>query len=342
MSRRLKFLPRSRFQWVRFWILLAAPVVLGGVFVFAVVSGPGQSHAGPAGPLPEVERGLPTRLRAHVTRLADEIGPRNEDHPEALAATAADITAALSGTGLQVRPQVLPGRLGPVWNLVAERHGARLPHEYVVVGAHYDSVDDSPGADDNASGVAALIELAQRFATRAPARSVRFIAFVNEEPPAYRTEAMGSVHAARASREQKDEIVAMFSLETIGYYADAPGSQAYPWPLDRFYPDTGDFIAFVGNLASRPLVQGALSIFRERIPLPSEGASAPGIVPGIGWSDHWSYWQMGYPAVMVTDTAPFRNPAYHLGDDRPATLDYNRMAWVTLGMEAIVERLANE
>lgn len=342
MPRRLRFLPRSRYQWIRFWLILLGPVILGAVFVFAIVAGPGDSHAGPPGELPEAERGLPLRLRGHVRRLADEIGPRNEDHPEALAAAAAHITASLSGTGLHVRPQVLPGRLGPVWNLVAELHGTQLPHEFVVVGAHYDSVDDSPGADDNASGVAALIELARRFATRAPARSVRFIAFVNEEPPAYRTEAMGSLHAARASREQKDQIVAMFSLETIGYYSDAPGSQAYPWPLNHFYPDTGDFIAFVGNLASRPLVQHALSTFRGRVPLPSEGASAPGIVPGIGWSDHWSYWQMGYPAVMVTDTAPFRNPAYHLGNDRPATLDYQRMAWVTLGMEAIVERLANE
>jgi hypothetical protein len=342
MRRRLRFLPRARYEWVRFWLLLLAPVALGMVFVYAVVAGPGESHRGPPGALPDTERGLPARLKAHVVRLADDIGPRNEDRPEALAAAAAYITASLAETGLHVRPQVLPGRLGPVWNLVGEIHGTQLPHEYVVVGAHYDTVDDSPGADDNASGVAALIELARRFATRTPARSIRFIAFVNEEPPTYRTEAMGSVHSARASREQKDHIVAMFSLETIGYFNDAPGSQAYPWPLNHFYPDTGDFIAFVGNLASRPLVQGALDTFRQRVPLPSEGASAPGLVPGIGWSDHWSYWQMGYPAVMVTDTAPFRNPGYHLEIDRPATLDYTRMAWVTLGMEAIVEHLAHE
>lgn len=339
---RFELWPRSSMAWVRVGFLLGAPLVLAGVFTYAVVAMPGESHRGLPGPLSARADALPDLLRTHVETLAGQIGPRHEGRPETLAAAARFITARFAAAGLEPTLEPFAGRMGPVANVVAEVRGGPARQEIVVVGAHYDTVEDSPGADDNASGVAVLLELASAFSQRPPRRTVRFIAFVNEEPPSYRTETMGSLVAARASLAGKERVVAMFSLEAVGYFRDEPGTQDYPAPLDRFYPDRGDFIAFVGNMASRPLLQAALATFRTSAQLPSEGTAAPGLIPGIGWSDHWSYWQMGYPAVMITDTAVFRNPAYHLGADRPETLDYARMAWVTLGMAAVVESVANE
>jgi Iap family predicted aminopeptidase len=209
----------------------------------------------------------------------------------------------------------------------------------MVIGAHYDSPTDSPGANDNASGVAALLELARQFKTARPVRTVRFVAFVNEEPPFFQTDLMGSrVYAANA-RKRGEKIVAMLALETIGYYSDQAGSQHYPPPFNLFYPDTGNFIAFVGNIASRSLVHSSIKIFRESTRFPSEGLAAPGFIPGIGWSDQWAFWQEGYPGIMITDTAPFRYPQYHQREDTPDKLEYEQMARVVAGIGRVVEEL---
>jgi hypothetical protein len=151
---------------------------------------------------------------------------------------------------------------------------------------------------------------------------------------------MGSrVHAARA-RQRGDDIVAMFSLETIGYYSDTPGSQQYPPPFSLLYPDRGNFIGFVGDLSSRALVRSSIRTFRETTPFPSEGLAAPRFVKGVGWSDQWAFWQEGYPGIMITDTAPFRYPHYHEPTDTPDRLDYNRMARVVAGLRRVVEEQA--
>jgi hypothetical protein len=234
---------------------------------------------------------------------------------------------------------VVEGRT--VRNLAAELPGASRPEEVVLVGAHYDSVDGSPGANDNASGVAALLEIARLLRETPPARTVRFVAFVNEEPPFFQTEAMGSRVHARAARGRGERIVAMLSLETLGYYTGEPGSQTFPTPLLRpFYPDRGDFVAFVGNLASRRLLRQAVAAFRRHAPFPCEGLSAPAWITGVDWSDQWSFWQEGYPALMVTDTALFRYPHYHGPGDLPGRLAYPQLARVTAGLAATVAALA--
>ena len=197
--------------------------------------------------------------------------------------------------------------------------GRSTPSEIVIVGGHYDSVAGCPGANDNASGTAAVLALARLFATSAPARTLRFAAFTNEEPPHFQTDAMGSRVCALNCRARSENVVAMLSLETIGFYSDAEGSQSYPPPFSLFYPSKGNFIAFVGNVGSRGLVRRAIRTFRERTPFPSEGAALPGFVPGVGWSDHWSFWREGYQAIMVTDTAPFRYPHYHTARPTPLT-----------------------
>ena len=209
----------------------------------------------------------------------------------------------------------------------------------MVIGAHYDTVYDCPGADDNTSGIAALLELARALKDSHPARTVRFVAFVNEEPPWFQTDDMGSLVYAEQAHKLKENIVAAISIETIGMYSDAEGSQEYPAGFKSLYPSKGNFIAFVGDLGSRSLVRQAVRSFREVTKFPSEGSAAPGAIPGVGWSDHWSFWQEGYPAIMVTDTAPFRNVNYHRPTDTPETLDYDSMARVVHGLVGVVADL---
>jgi Zn-dependent M28 family amino/carboxypeptidase len=198
----------------------------------------------------------------------------------------------------------------------------------------------APGADDNASGVAVMLALARAFEQKPQRRTVRFVAFVNEEPPHFWNESMGSLHYAKACKERGDVITAMLSLESLGYYRDEAGSQKYPPIVSWFFPDRANFVAFVGDLGSRSLVRDAIGAFRASAQFPSEGAAMPAFVTGVGWSDQWSFWQVGYPGVMVTDTAPFRNANYHTANDKPDTLDYARLASVTTGLVAVVEKLA--
>ena len=150
---------------------------------------------------------------------------------------------------------------------------------------------------------------------------------------------MGSLVYALACRQRRENVVAMISLETIGYFDDAKGSQSYPPPFSLFYPSTGNFIAFVGNYSSRRLVRRSVASFRRHTEFPSEGAALPSFIPGVGWSDQWAFWQAGYPALMVTDTAPFRYPDYHRPSDTPDKIDHERMARVVDGLEAVVREL---
>jgi len=284
---------------------------------------PGRSHAGPLPPLSGEARALALRLRLHVAALA--AAERNQD----LETAARYIEAALARQGHQPQSQYFESGGRKVRNIEAGSGD-------IVVGAHYDSVPGSPGADDNASGVAVLLELA---AMRLP---VRFVAFANEEMPYFYSAEMGSFAYAKRARERGERIRAMFSLEMLGYYRDAAGSQRYPPPLGLFYPDRADFIAFVGDLGARALVRTSIRKFRQSAAFPSEGVAAPGFVPGVTWSDHWSFRQHGYDAIMVTDTAFNRYPHYHLPTDTPDKLDYERMARVTLGLAAMLKDLAHE
>jgi Zn-dependent M28 family amino/carboxypeptidase len=226
-------------------------------------------------------------------------------------------------------------------NLVAEIAGTSNPEEIVVIGAHYDSVYGSPGANDNASAVAALLALAEWFRDRPQPLTVRFVAFANEEPPFFHTRNMGSYAYANNSRELGEQIIAMMSMDGLGFYSDEPRSQHYPVPgLGLLYPKTADFIGFVTRLRDRSLLNRVLGAFRENATINSEGATLPAFIPGVFWSDHWSFEQFRYPALMITDTAPFRYPFYHTAEDTPDKLDYGRMARVVSGLEAVVSDLA--
>lgn len=322
-------------RWTVIMILLSCGLL-------NITTMPGCSHSGPLPPLSEKEKISSSLLSKHVMKLAGKIGPRNIWRPEQLNASADYIRETLQVQGYKTAIQEFEVRGVSVKNIEAERRGTSLAKEIIVIGAHYDSVAGSPGADDNASGVAALLEIARLTTGENLSRTVRFVAFVNEEPPFFHTDQMGSRVYAMRSRQQAENIVAMISLESLGCYLDDPGTQKYPFPFSLFYPDTGNFIGFVSNLSSRKLLCQAISSFRSHTQFPSEGLSAPGWITGVDWSDHWSFWKEGYPAIMITDTVPFRYEYYHTINDTPDKLDYDRMARVVSGIARVVAEIGNE
>ena len=269
-----------------------------------------------------------------------EIGERNVIAYRSLQKGAQYIEDTWRSQGYEVTSQEYVVQMRKVRNLIAEIHGGSRANEIVILGAHYDTVDDCPGADDNTSGVAALLEVARILKDSHPARTLRFVAFVNEEDPWFQTENMGSWVYAKQAHKLHENIVAAISVESIGTYSDAEGSQQYPDERFKFlYPARGNFIAFVGNLGSRGLVRDAIRSFRATATIPSVGGALPPFIEGVSWSDHWSFWQEGYPAIEVTDTPPFRNKNYHQPTDKPDTLDYDRMTRVVHGLVRVVTDL---
>jgi hypothetical protein len=299
-----------------------------------------------AAPLSPDEVALREELHADVQRLAGEIGERNMWHYAKLNAAADFIEDSFSRVGLHARRDSYEIRGQACHNIEVEIPGepqgaaVSSPPSIILIGAHYDSVFGSPGANDNGSGVAAMLALARRFAGKTTQHTLRFVAFVNEEPPYFLGGDMGSFVYASRCKACGDKISAMISLETIGYFSDAPHSQTYPSPgLGIFYPKVGNFIGFVSNVQSRALLRRVVALFRKHAKIPSEGAALPSFVPGVSWSDQWSFWRCGYPGIMITDTAPFRYPHYHSASDTPDKLDYDRFTLVVSGMEKVIEDL---
>lgn len=284
-------------------------------------------------------------LQAHVEKLAKEIGPRHLGDPDRLNFAEKYIRSTLgpANLGYHVARHTYTVKGVECHNLVLDliaKDSERIA-ELVLVGAHYDSVATTPGADDNASGVAALMCLAQSFANTKQERSLRFVFFVNEEPPYFQTDDMGSLVYAKECKKRGDNIVAMISLETMGFYSTKPGSQKAPRGLEAEVPDTGNFLAVVGNVSSMPIVDTFKTWFAKHSTLPLAGMALPATVVEQGWSDHWSFWQQGYPAVMVTDTAVLRNPHYHGPTDTADTLDYERFTQAVRGLEGVITMLTN-
>jgi Zn-dependent M28 family amino/carboxypeptidase len=284
------------------------------------------------------QRRISSELRAVVVGLAVEIGERHVRKPERLAAAALFVEESMRHSGLTPIAQEYVVAGVPCRNLESVVLGREAPTETVVVGAHYDSAIGTPGADDNASGVAVLLYLAAVARREPPRRTVRFVAFVNEEPPYFRTRDMGSVRYADAIDKNGLNVVAMLSLETMGYYVDGPKSQAYPQPLDWVFPDVGNFIAFTGNSASAALIRSTVGSFRKETPFPALGAALAGSAGGLELSDHWAFSRRGIPALMVTDTAMHRNPHYHHQTDTIDGIDFGRLARVAEGLARVIRQ----
>jgi hypothetical protein len=323
------------------WVLAVVLALLIGVAVswLRYLRMPGTSFSGSPGPLASPSLELRRELEREVRVLSQEIGERHLGRPEALRLAENEIERELDRSTRPVGRQTFEVGGHTCSNFEIEIAGGERRNEIVIVGAHYDTVPGTPGADDNATGVAALLALGRHFGPTSMARTLRFVAFTNEEPPYFQTADMGSARYAKRCRERGENVVAMLSLESIGYFSSTPDSQKYPPPLGLFYPSRGDFVGFVGNPASRDLVHRTISAFRERARVPSEGAAVPAILPGVGWSDHWAFWQQGYPAAMVTDTAPFRNPGYHEPSDTAEKLDYDVLTRAVEGLEHVIAEL---
>ncbi len=337
-------------NWVRSSVRIAigavggACALIGAALAYGIPM-PGESIQGPLPPLSTAEADVAKRLRAHVTKLAVDIGQRRAVAGDSLKRAELYIQEQLAQpiglAGVKLRREALTGVPGDPANLVLDLPGAQTS-PLVLVGAHYDTDRrGTPGANDNGSGTAAALVLAARLAPERRQLPIRIVFFANEEKPYFAEPGMGSLQHARGCKQRGEELRAMISLETMGFYSDQAGSQRYPAPLSLLYPDRGNFIGFVGNLGSRSLVREAIGRFRAHATVPSEGGALPADLPGIGWSDHWAFWQEGYSAIMVTDTALFRDPNYHQRSDVPENLDFERLARVVVGLERVISELAS-
>jgi Zn-dependent M28 family amino/carboxypeptidase len=279
-------------------------------------------------------------LRHAVGSLAGGIGERNVYCYRQLCEAAAFIEQSFRDAGYQPTRHEYQAHDKFFANIEAEIRGQDSPQEIIIIGAHYDTARGSPGANDNGSGVAAMLALARAFANQRSSRSLRFVAFTNEERPFLRTARMGSRVYARQCRGRAENIIGMLSLETIGYCAQEPGSQWLSF-FGALYPSRGDFIVFVANPSSKELLKNATQSFGRQAHTPWQTATLPSFSPGAKSSDHWSFWKEGYPALMVTDTAPFRYPHYHKPSDTPDKLRYDFLNGVVEGLKAAVRDLAN-
>ena len=277
-------------------------------------------------------------LRDVVTALARGIGFRTYREIDRLEQAAQFISGQFSSFGCHVTRQAFPFLGNTYHNIIAESRGTQRPEDILVIGAHYDTVRTTPGADDNASGVAGLLALAREFAGFRLDRTVRFAAFGLEEPPVFRTNNMGSYHYALSLKEKREQVAGMICLEMIGYFCDREGCQHYPIPfMSVKFPKSGNYISFVGNLGSKTFTKTFAENFQNSSGLSVVTLNAPPVVLGIDFSDHWSFHKFGYKAFMVTDTAFYRNPHYHAPSDLPETLDFRRMAKVVEGLAGAVK-----
>lgn len=282
-----------------------------------------------------------TALYRHVEHLSVQIGPRSVYDYAPLSASKVYIIGSLKKMGMEPQMQDFFYQDQTFTNIIHEIKGNVYPEEMILVGAHYDTVAGTPGADDNASGVAALLEICRLLKDSRPKRTIKFVFFCLEEPPVFRTQEMGSAVYARRAKAKGEKIVAMLSLEMLGYYNDKENAQTYPVPVMRlFYPSRPNFIGVVGNVSSRNLVKSVSTQLRRNSSLPVESLVAVSALPGVDFSDHKPFWDEGYPAVMITDTAFYRNPNYHTDNDTIETIDFQRLYTLVLGLAATVKKLA--
>ncbi|MFA5898513.1 MAG: M28 family peptidase [Hyphomicrobium sp.] len=301
---------------------------------------PGESFAGEPAPVSDAERDLAERLRGHVTAIASE--PHNVVHYAALEKSAAYIEAQLALLGYAPMAQVYKVDGKSVRNIAVELApaGADASTPMLVVGAHYDSFGDAPGANDNGTGSAAVLEFA-RLLKDVPLtdKRLRLVLFVNEEPPYDRTPDMGSYQYAKSLKDAGERVAGMISLETLGAFSDKAGTQKYPAPFDLIFPDVANFVALVALPGGRAFLHEFVGEFREHAKMPTIGGTAPDFIDGIGWSDHWAFYMFGYPGIMITDTALFRYPEYHTPSDLPDKVNYDKLAHITLAVEASLRQM---
>jgi len=271
------------------------------------------------------------RIKEITTFLAVEIGTRNYQNYDNLEMSVSFIIKSFEELGYTIEIMSYEANGQVFKNVIAYSPENDPTKNTILIGAHYDSCFN-PGADDNATGVAGMIELARLFKDEKLNHNLRFVGFVNEEPPFFNSKSMGSMVYANEIKSSGDKIKVAVILETIGYYSEKPFSQKYLPLLGPFYPNKGNFIAIVGNFNSKNIVNTLYTSFKNNKKFPAERVVSPESIPGINFSDHWSFWKVGIPAVMITDTAYLRNSNYHKKTDLPATLNFEKMAKMIFGL----------
>lgn len=300
---------------------------------------PGRSYSGKQPQLTPEQSLISAGCQKHIHELATVIGVRYVGVPGSLERSASYIESVFAEHGYTTTRHDAASMHNSGPNIVADLPGRSK--KLLVIGAHYDTIPNCVGANDNGSGVAALLELARLLKGKQFQFTVRFVAFANEEHPNLPSEAMGSYAYAQHLKWQGAEVAGMWSLETIGCYSNAKDSQRYPFPFNLYYPNKGNFVAFVGNTSSKKFVHDSVRAFRKAAQFPSEGVTAPEKFKDVGRSDHWGFWQAGYPALMVTDTANFRYVHYHTTDDTADKINYEAMALVVAGLANTIPTVAS-
>jgi len=320
-----------------FYILIRAAIVFA--VIFATTYG-WRPSANPKGVLTEEQLQIKTRLERHVDWLVNRIGPRNYENYANLNKAADYILREFNQLGYETAVQTYEAQGLKFRNIIASRPGFN-DKSFIIIGAHYDTCFN-PGADDNASGIAGVLEIARGLKNEQLGIPVKFIAFVNEEPPFFSKPQMGSRQYVSflEDREARVEVAIIFDM--LGYYSDKNFSQRHFPFLGPFYPNQGNFIAFISDYNSRRVMRELVKNFKSATPFPVEGLAAPSQVPGINFSDHSSFWAAGYRAVMVTDTAYMRNKNYHRLSDMPATLNFEKMAVVVAGLKDMVKKISQD
>ena len=333
MDFKLKLIDRASFiRLVILTIAIASIAIFGWSLTIWM---PGQSYRQVLPPLSASEIKLQDRLKQDVEALTVKIGRLNVDNYQNLVAAKDFLDRELTQAGYTVRAQNYTIEGKTFTNLEVEIPGSSRADEILAIVGHYDSAVTSPGADDR-TGAAAVLALAREFVGTKPMRTLRFVEFTDREPPYSSTQKRGSQVYAQAAKERGDKIVGMFSLETLGYFTDTANTQKYPPPLSFLYPNQGNFIGFISEIDSRELLRNTIRSFRAQTKFPSEGVALPSSIQGVGWSDLRSFWQQGYQAVRITDTAPLRYPQYHTADDTMDKIDFEKLSRVTYGISKVI------
>lgn len=324
-----------------FFIFLGVLAALIGAGGFYISSTPGVNQRSGLSPLNEREKETVEKLRTHVVTIARDIGARGSQKPLSTTKTEEYIEVELKRMGLSWKQMNFDAKNGVGHNFEVELPGARNAKEIVIVSAHLDSARGSPGANGDASGCAALIEIARNLAGTACGRQVKFVFFGDGEEPYTATARAGCHHYLEQALQRKDNIVAMLSLDAVGCYDAKPGTQSVTFPFNFFYPSTADFLAFVGNLGSRALMRDCVQTFRSATSLPAEGGAFPSWIPYADNSDHAPFWKKGIHAVWVTDTGSLRSSVIGTPGDMYDRIDYERLARAVTGLTKVVSALAN-
>lgn len=320
-------------SWKVLLYVVAAFAVILGLSFWYMIMGEGHWEGVPVEASLEPRLGqMADSLRADVAYLSQTIGPRNPVHYASLSAARSWIKAKWETQGYEVRSQTFDVDGKECANLEIEIPGQRRPTEIVIVSAQYDTWTESPGANNNASGMAVLLKLSEMLIGQRLDRTLRLVAFVTQEPPYDNTESMGSLRYAQRSKERGEDIRVMLAMDAIGIYKQAPHTQKLPFPFSLFYPDKGNFLAFIGDLASRSYVVEATRGFKKGSSFPIAGGSVPRWVKGAAWSDHKSFWTHGYAAIQITDTGAFRSSSHTTSEDTIEKINFSALARITVGM----------